>query len=96
MAGSAPRAGIARESKCSTETRSLGRGGRHSHGLARSGESFTVLYRSRPAFRIIGVRAADAARVPLEADPLYRAGALGRSKDGRAAADHDELLYGSP
>jgi antitoxin (DNA-binding transcriptional repressor) of toxin-antitoxin stability system len=27
-------------------------------------------------------------------DPLYRAESVGRSRDGRTAADHDTLLYG--
>jgi hypothetical protein len=29
----------------------------------------------------------------LESDPLYHAKPLGRSTDGRSAADHDSLLY---
>jgi hypothetical protein len=29
----------------------------------------------------------------LEDDPLYRAGALGASTDGKSAADHDAVLY---
>ena len=58
------------------------------------GERFTVLYRSRPAFRIVGVNAMDADLVPLDADPIYQADALGRSDDNLTAADHDLLLYG--
>ena len=58
------------------------------------GERFTVLYRSRPAFRVIGVGDVDAGRLPLDDDPLYRAEAVGRSKDGLSAADHDSVLYG--
>jgi predicted nucleic acid-binding protein len=30
----------------------------------------------------------------LKEDPLYQAKPLGRSADGRSAADHDALLYG--
>ena len=32
---------------------------------------------------------------PLERDSVYQAKALGQSKDGRSAADHDEVLYGT-
>lgn len=61
----------------------------------RRGERFTVLYRSRPAFRIVPVGDEYAGDLPaLETDPLYRAPALGRSRDGRAARDHDRILYG--
>ena len=62
----------------------------------RRGERFTVLYRSRPAFRIVPV-AEDAAGqlAELASDPLYRAPALGSSADGRAARDHDAILYGA-
>ena len=61
----------------------------------RRGERFTVLYRSRPAFRIVPV-AEDAASeaTALESDPLYRAPALGRSRREHAAKDHDAVLYG--
>jgi prevent-host-death family protein len=58
------------------------------------GESFTVLYRSRPAFRIVPI--AEGARLDslvLEDDPLYGAAALGRSTDGLTAKHHDQLLY---
>jgi antitoxin (DNA-binding transcriptional repressor) of toxin-antitoxin stability system len=58
----------------------------------RKGTRFTVIYRSRPAFQIVPVEQA-AETVPLEADPLYRAGPVGRSEDGRRAAEHDEILY---
>ena len=60
----------------------------------RRGVRFTVLYRSRPAFRIVPVDEAAAAPDTLEEDPLYGAAAVGRSRDGRSAADHDEDLYG--
>ena len=60
----------------------------------RAGERFTVIYRSRPAFLIVPVEGTEGAGGPLEDDPLFRAQAVGRSKDGRSAADHDSLLYG--
>lgn len=59
----------------------------------RKGERFTVLYRSRPAFRIVPVDAADDEPSPLEADSLFGAEPVGRSTDGRSADDHDALLY---
>lgn len=61
----------------------------------RKGARFTVIYRSRPAFRIVPVDESDEELGPLEADPLYRAGAVGRSTDGRSADEHDALLYRS-
>jgi len=61
----------------------------------RKGARFTVIYRSRPAFRIVPVDATEEAFGRLETDPLFRAGAVGRSVDGRPAADHDPLLYRS-
>ena len=63
----------------------------------RRGERFTVLYRSRPAFRIVPVDERLAATAaPLAEDPIYRARAVGRSGDGRASRDHDRILYGAP
>ncbi len=59
----------------------------------RRGARFTVIYRSRPAFRIVPVDDAVESAGPLDADPLYRAEAVGRSVDGASAADHDALLY---
>ena len=35
----------------------------------------------------------EADRRDVEKDPLYRAKPLGRSTDGRFAADHDSMLY---
>ena len=61
----------------------------------RRGTRFTVIYRSRPAFQIVPVDDSEHARAALSDDPLYRAGAVGRSVDGQAAADHDALLYRS-
>ena len=60
------------------------------------GEQFTVLYRSRPAFRIVPVNEEDQVKGPLGKDSLYRAEAVGASTDGMLAADHDTLLYGEP
>lgn len=63
----------------------------------RRGERFTVLYRSRPAFRIVPVEEGFVeTSAPLAEDPIYRARALGRSSDGRASRDHDRILYGAP
>ncbi len=61
----------------------------------RHGERFTVLYRSRPAFRLVPAAGPEAlAAVPLDEDPLYRAEGVGRSTDGLTSRQHDELLYG--
>ena len=57
------------------------------------GARFTVIYRSRPAFKIVPLDDAEQAMPPLDEDPLYQAEAIGSSSDGRTAADHDELLY---
>jgi prevent-host-death family protein len=59
----------------------------------RKGTRFTVIYRSRPAFQIVPMNDTDRQAGGLAADPLYRAAAVGRSHDGRKAADHDLLLY---
>ena len=60
------------------------------------GKHFTVLYRSRPAFRIVPLHDENRLSYPLEKDPLYHAGAVGESKDGFPATDHDAMLYGTP
>jgi prevent-host-death family protein len=57
----------------------------------RRGEQFTVLYRSRPAFRIVPVDEASPITCPLSKDPLYRCAAVGASLDGLTAADHDKV-----
>jgi antitoxin (DNA-binding transcriptional repressor) of toxin-antitoxin stability system len=62
-------------------------------GKVRRGARFTVLYRSRPAFQVVPVDAVAEAAGDLASDPLYRAKPVGRSTDGRYAADHDALLY---
>ena len=62
----------------------------------RRGERFTVLYRSRPAFRIVPVDEGWAGALPpLAEDPLFRARGLGRSSDGLSSRDHDRILYGT-
>jgi prevent-host-death family protein len=61
----------------------------------RGGERITVIYRSRPAFQIVPLESVRAFDSPLEADPLFRAEAVGRSRDGGSAAEHDATLYGS-
>lgn len=61
----------------------------------RKGEDFTVLYRSRPAFRIVPLEGVSDLG-PAEKDSLYKAAAVGRSTDGLSAADHDRILYGAP
>jgi len=60
----------------------------------RKGTRFTVIYRSRPAFQIVPVDDSERPAPPLADDPLYGAGPVGRSRDGRTAADHDMQLYG--
>ena len=60
----------------------------------RKGERFTVLYRSRPALRLVPVSDEVLGSTPLENDPLYRAKAVGASSDGLGSEDHDRILYG--
>jgi antitoxin (DNA-binding transcriptional repressor) of toxin-antitoxin stability system len=60
----------------------------------RRGARFTVLYRSRPAFQVVPVDSLPGAVREFKSDPLYRAKPVGRSTDGRSAADHDSFLYG--
>jgi len=57
------------------------------------GDQYTVFYRSRPAFRIIGVDNEVEIKTPLADDPLYNAEAVGASTDGLDAIDHDKILY---
>ena len=59
----------------------------------RRGGSFTVIYRSRPAFRIVPVSFAAETATPLDQDPLFRAESVGRSVDGASADQHDAVLY---
>lgn len=58
------------------------------------GEQFVVMYKSRPAFRIVPLEQEHSVKAPLADDPIYRSQAVGRSKDGLCAAEHDAVLYG--
>ncbi len=60
----------------------------------RKGARFTVLYRSRPAFRIVPVDETPEKLCPLEEDPIYKMKGVGKSKDGLSSKDHDKVLYG--
>ncbi len=60
----------------------------------RKGARYTVIYRSRAAFQIVPIEDSGRTAAPLAEDPLYRAGAVGRSTDGRGAHEHDVALYG--
>jgi len=61
----------------------------------RAGRRYTVLYRSRPAFRIVPIGEQPTRELcPLEQDPLYQMGALGHSGDPSVADRHDEIIYG--
>ena len=60
------------------------------------GQRYVVLYRSRPAFRIVPIVESDLADLPLEDDPLYQAAGLASSSDGLTAEDVDVVLYGKP
>jgi antitoxin (DNA-binding transcriptional repressor) of toxin-antitoxin stability system len=57
------------------------------------GARFTVIYRSRPAFQIVPLGEAEQEPAPLSKDPLYEAGPVGASNDGRSSAEHDDVLY---
>lgn len=61
----------------------------------RRGERYLVMYRSRPAFRLVPVSdGPDAIEgTSLADEPLYRAGPVGASTDGLASRDHDPVLY---
>lgn len=63
-------------------------------GRVRKGERFTIAYRRRPVCQIVPLEERGFATKGLEDDPVYRAGPVGKSKDGKTAADHDEFLYG--
>ena len=58
------------------------------------GARFTVLYRSRPAFRIVPVDGQPAGTSDYTQDPLYQAKPQGRPKSRVAEMHHDEILYG--
>lgn len=57
------------------------------------GARVTIVYRSRPVCQLVPLGTADVGATKLEDDPLYEAPAVGRSSDGRMAADHDDVLY---
>ena len=57
------------------------------------GDEYTVIYRSRPAFRIIGVSEEEKFLCPLSDDPLFEAEAMGGSTDSLSSVDHDAVLY---
>jgi antitoxin (DNA-binding transcriptional repressor) of toxin-antitoxin stability system len=62
---------------------------------ARRGRKYTVLYRSRPAFRIVPAGdPSPSCDINIEQDPLYRMSALGSSASGDLAENHDEIIYG--
>lgn len=58
----------------------------------RRGEQFTVTYRSRTAFRIVPVDDTTQPEGALEPDSLLGAPAVGRSRDRRRSANHDEVV----
>jgi prevent-host-death family protein len=60
----------------------------------RKGAHFTVLYRGRPAFRIVPMDEFPGSESDLAKEPLFHAKPVGRSSDDRSAADHDLTLYG--
>ena len=59
------------------------------------GQRFLVLYRSKPTFELIPPQAAAYPLPPLEKDPIFHLGPLGKSNDCASAADHDRFLYGT-
>lgn len=63
---------------------------------ARAGDRYVVLYRSRPAFRIVPIEpeADETDLPPLEDDPMFGALAKGNSK-GRQKLTDDEIIYGT-
>ncbi|MBW2368524.1 MAG: hypothetical protein JRH15_11630 [Deltaproteobacteria bacterium] len=60
----------------------------------RRGDKYTVLYRSRPAFHIVGIGLDEDIPCDLSVDPIYGAKSVGQSSDGLTAIDHDRTLYG--
>jgi prevent-host-death family protein len=60
----------------------------------RKGERFTVIYRSKPVCQIVPIDAPGGELGDLRDDPLFQAGAVGTSQDGKSSRDHDEALYG--
>ena len=62
---------------------------------ASRGERFAIVYRSRQLCQIGPIESDGQHLSALEADSLYLAKAVGRSRDGKIAGDHDEILYGA-
>jgi antitoxin (DNA-binding transcriptional repressor) of toxin-antitoxin stability system len=62
---------------------------------AHHGEQFTILHHHRPICQIVPIARSERELGRLEDDPLYGAPALGRTTDGKTAADHDAILYGA-
>lgn len=60
----------------------------------RKGARFTVIYRSRPAFRIVPIDEKPEKLCPLEEDPLYRAKPLCNVPGPPYSDDHDKVVYG--
>jgi antitoxin (DNA-binding transcriptional repressor) of toxin-antitoxin stability system len=58
------------------------------------GRSFLVLHRSKPVFRLVPHDGPQTVTAPLEHDPVFTMGALGRCKDGLDSSSHDKVLYG--
>ena len=54
----------------------------------------SVVSSTCPAFQIVPVNDVELPGGNLDDEPLHRAGAVGRSADGRTAADHDAVIYG--
>ncbi|NCC52888.1 MAG: hypothetical protein EOM20_16975 [Spartobacteria bacterium] len=61
--------------------------------LAREGQRFRVLYRSRVAFDIVPPGEETEFTNELADETLYGASAVGASSDGQAARNHDRELY---
>jgi antitoxin (DNA-binding transcriptional repressor) of toxin-antitoxin stability system len=59
------------------------------------GSRFLVTYRNRPAFQILPVAVADLPSNPPRKDALYHAPAVGRSRGGKSARQHEQELYGA-
>lgn len=60
------------------------------------GKKFTVLYRSQPVFDIVPANEEieKSIHLDLSEDSLYHAKAVGSSKKGESAVNHDDILYG--
>jgi prevent-host-death family protein len=56
------------------------------------GDNYIVLYRSRPAFRIMSVDNEEALTIPVSDDPIYGATAVGTSTAGISASKHALMM----